>query len=603
MVNSDPTAIDLSIPALQKAYRQQQLTPDQLIEQLLARCEHYRDHNVWIELFSQEQLQPYLDQLATLDPDASPLWGIPFAIKDNIDLAGVPTTAACPAYAYTPENSAFVVELLIAAGGIPMGKTNLDQFATGLVGTRSPYGACKNSFDPAMTSGGSSSGSGVAVALGLVSFALGTDTAGSGRVPAAFNNVIGTKPTLGLLSRRGVVPACKALDTVTFFTLTQTDANTLLDICAVYDPGDSYSRRENFAKGLAGHSVRIGVPIAEQQQFFDHPEYPQLFQQASQQLAAIGAELVPVNIAPLLDAAKLLYQGPWVAERYHAVGEFIDTQPQYCDSTVAKIILGAQQYSAVDAFDAIYQLQDYKRQGDDLFAAIDCLLLPTTTQHYTIEDIAANPIELNSRYGYYTNFVNLLDYCALAIPAGFTTAGLPFGITLVGPAFTDRRLQTIAGCYLSEKNWGMGATGLAMPESLLTNNIEGYIPVAVCGAHLSGMPLNQQLLDRNARLLEVTTTSPDYQFYALSGGPPFRPGLKRVANDGASIYVEVWAVPAEHFGSFVAGIPAPLGIGKMQLADGRWVPGFICEPLGIEGAQEITALGDWRKFIKNKNKA
>jgi allophanate hydrolase len=591
----------MSISALHDAYRQQTLTPEALIDDILLRCEDYASDNLWIQLLSKQQLMAYADTLTNKPIDDHPLWGIPFAIKDNIDLAGVPTTAGCPDYAYTPEQNAFVVEQLINAGAIPIGKTNLDQFATGLVGTRSPYGAVANAIDPEYISGGSSSGSAVAVALALVSFSLGTDTAGSGRVPAAFNNIIGTKPSLGLLSCSGVVPACASLDCVTFFTVTQADANCLLDVAAVYDENYIYSRKPSLSNKMLADSFRIGVPKDEQLEFFGHPEYLQLFKQACEQLKQAGAELITIDTAPLIDAAKLLYQGPWVAERYHAVGEFIDGNVSKADTTVASIIQSGKTPSAVDTFAGLYQLSRCKTQADKVLASVDAIVMPTTSNHYTIEEVNNNPIELNSRLGYYTNFMNLLDYSALAIPAGFTTQHLPFGITLFADALEDKLLQTISERYLRVKSWGMGATGLSMPEIITSSRGDGYINVAVCGAHLSGMPLNPQLSDRHAILVDSTATAPHYQFYALAGGPPFRPGLKRInhGEQGDAIFVEVWAVPEAYFGTFVAGIPAPLGIGKVELANGDWVTGFICEAYGLVDAKDITHFKDWREYIKS----
>jgi allophanate hydrolase len=601
MPNKSSVFMDMNIAALHEAYRNKTLTPEVLIDDILLRCEHYADYNIWISLLSKPQLMEYINRLADKSINDYPLWGIPFAIKDNIDLYGVTTTAACPDYAYFPEQHAFVVEQLIKAGAIPIGKTNLDQFATGLVGTRSPYGAVSNAFDPKYISGGSSSGSAVAVALSLVSFALGTDTAGSGRVPAAFNNIIGTKPSRGLLSGRGVVPACLSLDCITFFTTTQADANTIMDISAVYDEQDTYSRPPIFEQKTVGSSFTVGIPKEEQLEFYGHSEYLGLFKQACEQLIQAGATLVTVDITPFINAAAFLYQGPWVAERYHAVGEFIDRDPSKVNPTVAAIIQGGKTPTAVDTFDGLYKMQQFKKVADALLATVDVMLMPTTSNHYTIDEMNSHPVEYNSRLGYYTNFMNLLDYSALAIPAGFTDTGLPFGITLFAGAFEDKRLQTISQRYLRINNWGMGATGLAMPVLPVSTSTEGYIQVAVCGAHLTGMPLNSQLTDRNSILVDSTNTSAHYQFYALAGGPPYRPGLKRVADGEQSeaIFVEVWAVPQAHFGSFVAGIPAPLGIGKLELANGDWVTGFICEPYGLDDAEDITHFRDWREYIKS----
>lgn len=592
----------MNIDTLRQAYLNKTLSPDTLIMQCLEGIQRTSSSNAWISVLSKEQLSPYLESLHTKNIDDHPLWGIPFAIKDNIDLKGVPTTAACPDFAYTPSEHAFVVQQLINAGAIPMGKTNLDQFATGLVGTRSPYGAVTNAFNPEYISGGSSSGSSFAVATGQVSFALGTDTAGSGRVPAALNNIIGTKPSIGLLSCRGVVPACKSLDCVTFFTTTQDDADTLLDVASVYDSEDTYARVANFSKRKITDHFKVGIPRNEDLVFFGHEEYLTLFRQACSQLEKAGAELVTIDLRIFLKAATLLYNGPWVAERYHAVGSFIEGTTKQCDKTVSTIIKGANTKTAVDTFDGFYQLAAFKKQCDELLASVDTIAMPTTSNHYKISELEENPIELNSNMGYYTNFINLLDYSALAIPAGFTSTQLPFGITLFANKFEDKQLQQISHKYLAVKHWGMGTREITTPLSTKSKgyplSLDGYISVAVCGAHLTGMPLNHQLSERGAILLKASTTSQHYQFYALAGGPPFRPGLKRV-NRGESIFIEIWAVPTEHFGSFVAGIPAPLGIGKLETIDGDWLSGFICEDYGLEGANNITEYKDWRLYIKS----
>ncbi len=594
----------MNIESLRQAFKDQQLTPEPFIKECLKTIrDDTQTSNAWIYILSDEEIEEYLTALKDKNVDDCPLWGIPFAIKDNIDLMGVPTTAACPEFAYVPKQHAFAVEQLIEAGAIPLGKTNLDQFATGLVGTRSPHGPVCNAFDKDYISGGSSSGSAYAVAKGHVSFSLGTDTAGSGRVPAGFNNIIGSKLSKGLISCSGVVPACRSLDCVTVFSLCPADAKIIAQVAAKYDEDDCYARKASFEKGLTRASFKVGVPTASQLEFFGHEEYPQLFQQACEQIQKAGGELVEVDLQAFIDAATLLYQGPWVAERYHAVGQFIqdNSHLESLDPSVAKIISGGANGSAVDAFSGFYQIQAFKKVADSVLCTVDCIVVPTAGQHYTIAQLQEKPIERNSHLGYYTNFMNLLDYCALAIPAGFTSKSLPFGITLFAPAMHDQMLLDIALKYLNVKQWGMGVSSKEMPIAAepATNKSKGYIEVAVCGAHLKEMPLNWQLVERNAKFVESTTTASCYQFYALAGGPPARPGVIRCdKNQGAAISVEVWAVPEENFGSFVAGIPAPLGIGKIELADGRWVSGFICEPYGIEGADDITELADWRKHIE-----
>lgn len=436
--------IDMNIASLREAYQNQSLKPADLIKIILERCDTYRDYHIWIYLLEQEEIMAYVDALADKPIDAHPLWGIPFAIKDNIDLAGVPTTAACPDYAYTPEKSAFVVEQLIAAGAIPIGKTNLDQFATGLVGTRSPYGACKNSINPEMISGGSSSGSAVAVALGLASFSLGTDTAGSGRIPAFLNKLVGVKPTVGSLSASGMIPACRTIDSMSIFTRNTQDAEQVFAIANQYDEQDDYARAFNAAKTFP-KTPTIGVPAADQLNWFGNGESPALFEQALEQLKTTGAIITTIDFTPFKDAANLLYSGPWVAERYAAMEEVIKTRPQILHPVTRSIVSNAENYTAVDTFKAMYQLQAYKKQADNVLNNVDCIVTPTAGTHYTIAEVEADPVQLNTNLGYYTNFMNLLDYSALAVPTnGCYQNGMPFGITLFAQAFNDLNLLDMA---------------------------------------------------------------------------------------------------------------------------------------------------------------
>ncbi|MBB6056718.1 allophanate hydrolase [Tolumonas osonensis] len=594
----------MTISAIHAAYRSGELTPQQLLSDCLQQAQQDQRH-VWISLLSAEQLNNYLKGLEGHSPDDLPLFGIPFAIKDNIDLADLPTTAACPDYSYQPPASAFVVQQLIAAGAIPLGKTNLDQFATGLVGVRSPYGACQNSLDPAYISGGSSSGSAVAVATGQVCFALGTDTAGSGRVPAAFNNILGLKGTKGRISCTGVVPACKSLDCVTIFAQTAADLAAVWPIAAQFDPQDPFAREALPAKAIPA-AFRFGVPAKEQLKFFGDDAAEVLFWQSVQTLEALGGTAVTVNLEPFLQAARLLYEGPWVAERLAAIKDFFRADPGRCLPVIQTIVGGAESRSAVDAYEALYELQRLKRIADAELAKVDLIVTPTTGTIYKIEAVLDDQIRLNSNLGYYTNFMNLLDYSAIALPSGFRAGGekqdLPFGITLFARAFQDEVLLALGDQWQRQLTLPLGASHQPLP----VNTPEVVMPqantidVVVCGAHLSGLPLNGQLTERRAVLVQTTTTAKAYRMYALAGGPPYRPGLIRDEQAGQTIAVEVWRVPADHFGSFVAGIPAPLGIGKVQLADGDWVSGFICEPYGITGAEEITALGGWRHYL-NRN--
>jgi allophanate hydrolase len=601
-----PLPNTLLISSLLDGYRARHFSPVDIVERVLADIARAPDRRAWITILPRERVLEYATALAARDPESLPLYGVPFAIKDNIDLEGVPTTAGCPDYAYIPSRSAFVVAKLIEAGAIPVGKTNLDQFATGLVGTRSPYGAGLNSFDPAFISGGSSSGSAVAVATGLVSFSLGTDTAGSGRVPAAFNNIVGLKATCGALSTSGVVPACRSLDCVSIFALTAGDAARVYDVAAVFDPEDSYARvmharaMDAWVRGFSGSAFRFGVPRASQLEFFGDAEYARLFSEAVVRLESFGGRRVEIDFAPFLATARLLYEGPWVAERYCAVGDFLERQPNSLHPVTRQIISGGRNATAVDAFRAQYRLMELRRTAELAWTSMDVLVTPTAGTIYRIDAVESEPIRLNSNLGYYTNFVNLLDLAAVAVPSGFRGDGLPFGVTLVGRAGTDARLLALADRLHRAADVPLGALSVAIPPSVATvpvNTPEDRIAVAVCGAHMEGLPLNQQLTSRNATLVTRTRTAPKYKFFALPGGPPHRPGLVRVATGGAAVEVEVWSVPASLFGSFVAGIPTPLGIGRVELESGEQVPGFLCESYAAATATDITALGGWRQYL------
>jgi allophanate hydrolase len=588
---------NLSISRLRAAYLDGNLKPAQLIAGIRAAMPDGDPDNIWIHVLSDAELQPYLDSLAAADPADLPLYGIPFAIKDNIDLAGVPTTAACPEYAYVPERSAFVVQRLIDAGAIPLGKTNLDQFATGLVGSRTPYGATRNSFDPDYISGGSSGGSAVAVAKGQVSFSLGTDTAGSGRVPAAFNNLVGIKPTRGLLSADGVVPACRTLDTVSIFALDMPDAQAVLRVAGVFDQSDAYARRAQPGPAPAGR-FRFGVP--RQLQFFGDAEAERLFADSASRLQALGGEAVPVDFEPFMAAARLLYEGPWVAERYAAIQPFIEAHANALFPVTRQIIEPGSQATAVAAFQSQYKLAGYKRICDGLLAGLDFVLTPTAPTIYTLAEVEVEPVKLNSNLGTYTNFMNLLDYAAVAVPAGIGSNGLPYGVTLFGPAFADAALAHYGDQLQRALDLPLGATTHRLPDVPLvadTPATEPMMRLVVCGAHMSGLPLNHQLTERGARLVQASQSAPAYKLYALPGGPPARPGMIRVDTGGTAIAVEVWELPSRHVGGFLAGIPAPLGLGKVQLADGSWETGFICEGLGAQGGEDISALGGWRAYL------
>jgi len=616
---------ELTTAALRAAYARGDFTPTALVEEIWRRCEAHGDPALWIHRLSLDELKAHAQRVEARGPATQPLYGVPFAIKDNIDLAGAPTTAACREFAYTPAESAPVVQQLLDAGAIPIGKTNLDQFATGLVGTRSPYGTPRNPFNPAYIPGGSSSGSAVAVAANLCSFALGTDTAGSGRVPAAFNNLVGLKPSLGLLSTRGVVPACRSLDCVSVFARTCADAAEVFAVArsahaertvvgnldlvvgtdALLRPIDELAATKGTAsvgskpitnyqlpntgsqspttnyqipntRSASTAPLRVGVPDAERLNFFGNADAAKLFSKAVAHWRQLGARIVEIDFAPFLEAARLLYEGPWVAERYAAIGGFFEKNPDALHPVTRKIIEGGKSITAVAAFEGFYKLAELRQKTESVWQEIDVLLTPTAGTIYTVAEIEADPIKLNSNLGYYTNYVNLLDLCAVAVPAGFLPNGLPWGVTLVAPAGGDQLLLQLAAA------------------SQISNL---KFQIAVCGAHLSGLPLNPQLVQLGAKLVRATRTAPHYQLYALPGTTPPKPGLVRVKSGGASIEVEVWELPADAYGRFVAAIPAPLGIGTLALEDDTSVQGFLCEAYAVEGARDITSFGGWKPFL------
>jgi allophanate hydrolase len=480
----------------------------------------------------------------------------------------------------------------------------MDQFATGLVGTRSPYGIVRNAFDARYLAGGSSSGSAVAVALGLASFALGTDTAGSGRVPAAFNNLVGYKPTLGRLSTRGMVPACRTLDAMSIFALTAPDAQRVAQVAAGFDVQDAWSRDAGPARGRGWSqrpAPRIGVPLRAQREFLGNVERAWLFDAAIARCEALGARLVEVDIGPLLQAAKLLYEGPWIAERQLVANPLLQAQPEALHPVTRQVIAGARAISAADAFAARYRLQDLAAATRPMWSTIDALLLPTVPAHFTIAEEQAEPLLRNSQLGMYTNFVNLLDLAAAAVPAGFTQRGLPFGVTLVCAAWQDEDLLAFAARLHEAAGSPLGATNAPWPAELQAAAAPAdTIDIAVCGAHLSGLPLNPQLVERGAWMVSATRTTDEYRLYALPGGPPERPGLVRVGAGGAAIDIEVWRMPAEHFGSFMRGVPAPLGIGRVRIAGGKDVAGFLCESIAAAAGEDISHYGGWRGWLARK---
>lgn len=583
----------LSVADIAAKVRRREVSPSDVAEDVLARVTAYDivQPQAWISRLDAEELRRRArDIAARLDAgETLPLAGVPYAVKDNIDVAGLPTTAACPAFAYQPARSAAVVEYLDQAGALFVGKTNLDQFATGLTGTRSPFGACGCVYNRDYVSGGSSSGSAVAVAAGLVAFALGTDTAGSGRVPAAFNGLVGLKPTKGRWSTRGLVPACRSLDCISVFASTVADASLIDAALAHVDPEDPYSRPSRSFDGTSD-IARIGIPLPEQLNFLGDSEAEAFFRAAATNARNLGGALVEVDISPLLAAARLLYSGPWIAERTAAVEALLRSNPGALHPVVRSILQAGTLVTGVETFKAQYALKAYEGQAQALWREVDALLLPTAPTIYRIRDVLAEPVALNANLGLYTNFVNLLDMSAIALPAGFRSNGTGFGVTLMGPAFADRALQQWAARFEQSYPVELPALDLAERPANLAH-------LAVVGAHLSGMALHWQLESRGARLVRKTRTGPVYRLYAMANKPPFRPALIHVGPGGTAIEIEIYEITTDALGDFVADVAPPLAIGTLCLADGSEVKGFVAEPRAMEGAEDITTFGGWRAYM------
>ena len=591
------TAPNFDFTSLRAAYAGG-TAPARIVELAYAKIADINDPGIFLHLRDKAEVLADADALGPYDP-AKPLWGIPFAIKDNIDLGQAPTTAACPAYAYTADKDAHVVQQLRAAGALLVGKTNLDQFATGLVGVRSPYPVPKNAIDPAIVPGGSSSGSAVAVAHGIVSFSLGTDTAGSGRVPAALNNIVGLKPTLGALSNTGVVPACRTLDTISIFALTVPDAYAAFQVAAHYDPSDAFARPiPTPPLGPTPPRLTVGVPDTGSIEFFGDTTQAASFADALARLQTVGCTIREIDFAPFFEVARMLYEGAWVAERMTTVETLMRTDPDALHPVTRQIIGAADKLSAADAFRGIYRLADLKRAAEPALGGVDLLCVPTIPTFYSTADLKADPVTPNSRFGTYTNFVNLMDMCGIAVPTAPRTDKRPGSVTLLARAGQDSLTAALADRLHHDCAPTLGATGAPLPATPAPDPaaLADEITLAVVGAHMSGLPLNHELTSRGGRFLEATTTAPEYRLYALAGGPPARPGLLR-SHDGAAIALELWALPRSAMGDFIAGIPAPLGIGTITLAGGRQTKGFVMESTATTGARDITHLGGWRAYL------
>jgi allophanate hydrolase len=588
-----------TVASIVSAHRAGTVTPEQTVARSFARIRGHGDGAIFISLREEGEALAEARRLAADGPIGRSLYGVPVAIKDNIDVAGLPTTAACPAFAYQPPRDATAVARLRQAGAVIIGKTNLDQFATGLVGVRSPYGIPGNLFDPKLIPGGSSSGSAIAVAAGLVPLALGTDTAGSGRVPAALSNIVGLKPSVGLVSTTGVVPACRTLDCISVFALTVDDAWTALTAIAGHDRTDPFSRVLSVGTvGIMPKGARIGVPKPGQCLLFGDRDQALAYEHALARFAHLGVTVVEIDMEPFYEVARLLYDGPWLAERYITVRALIASSPESIHPVTREIILAGARPSAIDTFAALYRLAELRRVCDYVFDAMDALVLPTIPTVYTIAQVNADPIQLNSRLGTYTNFVNLLDLCGLAVPASLRSDGVPFGVTLLAPAGNDAFLAALGRVFHADTALPLGAIGEKQSRlpTLPAEPNRSEIAIAVVGAHLLGMPLNDELRTLGARLLGPAATASDYRLYLLESDPP-RPGLVRVAARGKAIEVEVWALPIESFGRLVAKVPPPLSIGTVLLADGRAVKGFLCEQHAVKAAQDISHCGGWRSYL------
>ncbi len=562
------------------------MTPIAAAETALQSDRRHDDPAIWITRLSGDEVLKRARELEAQGPRGRKFWGVPFAVKDNIDVAGLPTTAACPGFSYTATTTAPAVQRLLDAGALLIGKTNLDQFATGLVGTRSPYGVPRNVFDPAYVPGGSSSGSACAVAAGIVRFALGTDTAGSGRVPAAFGSIVGLKPTVGSVAACGVVPACRSLDTISIFARSVDEALAVQRVVSGHDRDDPYSRAAPFA-----HLRRAAAQPAARIAMADSSACTAaIAERTSDAGRLLGAETVDISL--FLEIARLLYDGPWVAERTAALRDVLETKPDILHPVTRTILENGLTRRTVDAFDAFHRLAEARHTAADLFRRYDALLLPTVPFCPTLADVVADPIGVNNRLGTFTNFINLCDLAAIAVPAGFDSQGMPIGMTLVGQAWSEGRLAALADRIHRASVDTVGATRVPLPPSTLPDALAPDETALFCiGAHMSGLPLNHQLTALGGRFLHTARTADAYRLHALGN----RPGMLR-AQDGAAIDGEVWALPMTAIGALLALVPPPLGFGTVELTDGPCL-GFLAEADGVAAAPDITRHGGWRAWL------
>ena len=579
-------------------------TPKDIVDEVYKRIEKIDDKGIFIYLAKKEEIYKQLESLGEMDLDQKPLWGIPFTVKDNIDVKDQPTTAACPAYEYHAKEDAFIVEVLKEAGAICIGKTNLDQFATGLVGLRTPYGTPKNAINKDIIPGGSSSGSAVAVSHQFFTFSLGTDTAGSGRIPAALNNIVGLKPSLGSLSKRGVVPACLTLDTVSIFTSNIDDAYNIYKIASKYDEKDPYSVKKPELTYKNLDDLTIAIPDSKSQIFFDDEIQKKSYLDTVDFIKEKGFKTIEIDMQPFFDVAELLYEGTWVAERYTVIEELMKKQSNDILEVTREVIQKAENFNACDTYRNIYKLNELKRKIKPILDMFDILCVPSMPKLTTLKDLEEEPIKANSRLGTYTNFVNLLDLSAIAFPTNKREDNFPGGVTIIGKAFKELLLAKFAKSIQKDMdlNYGNTSNKITLDDDLTFGESYDEIELAVVGAHMSGLALNKELLKLNSRLLYKSKTIPKYKLYKLAEGEPIRPGLIQ-DEDGVCIEIEVWAIPTKNMGAFEKKIPKPLSIGTLELEGDKQVKGFLCEPIGLKGAIDISSYGGFRAFLNsNKNK-